>query len=319
MKIHGLCVAKNEADIIEQTLRAAAEWCDWIYVLDNGSTDDTWEKVQALSSALPCVVPFKQDARPFDDGIRGEILRHYLPRARRGDWWCILDADEIYVDNPRVFLQGVPWRYNAVWQQSFAYRFTDKDLAAYRADPERYADSVPVERKLHYYQISDYSELRFFRHSRNLTYMPGTELRPVYPKRIRLKHFAYRSPDQIRKRLETRREPMLRGEFLHEKRACWVPRGIIKPGPAEADDLAESWEERVIPSTSCLLDRHDGFYPEAPPWTPPEAPHWRTRVRSRAHALLHRLSSALSNLSHTVQPGSSVPAANPLISDRGDP
>lgn len=109
MKIHGLCVAKNEADIIEQTLRAAAEWCDWIYVLDNGSTDGTWEKVQALSSALPCVVPFKQDARPFDDGIRGEILRHYLPRARRGDWWCILDADEIYVDNPRVFLQGVPW------------------------------------------------------------------------------------------------------------------------------------------------------------------------------------------------------------------
>ena len=57
MKIHGLCVVKNEADIIEQTLRSAATWCDWIYVLDNGSSDGTWEKVQRLARGLPAKEP----------------------------------------------------------------------------------------------------------------------------------------------------------------------------------------------------------------------------------------------------------------------
>src|SRR6185503_5119692 len=102
MKIHGLCVVKNEADIIEQTLRSAARWCDSIYVLDNGSTDGTWEKVQALAGELPAVIPFMRDARPFDDSIRGEILRHHAARAKRDDWWCILDADEFYVADPRA-------------------------------------------------------------------------------------------------------------------------------------------------------------------------------------------------------------------------
>lgn len=93
MKIHGLCVVKNEADIIEQTLRYAAKWCDYIYVLDNGSSDGTWEKVQTLARVLPCVTPFMQDSQPFDDGIRGKILGRYATHANHGDWWCILDAD----------------------------------------------------------------------------------------------------------------------------------------------------------------------------------------------------------------------------------
>ena len=36
---------KNEVDIIDQSLRAAASWCSKIYVFDNGSDDGTWETV----------------------------------------------------------------------------------------------------------------------------------------------------------------------------------------------------------------------------------------------------------------------------------
>src|SRR5688500_16851086 len=104
MKIHAICVVKNEADIIEETLRAAASWANWIYVLDNGSHDGTWEAVQRLAAEVPSVVPYKQDRRPFDFELRGDLLRHYVGRAKRGDWWCILDADEIYIDDPRQFL-----------------------------------------------------------------------------------------------------------------------------------------------------------------------------------------------------------------------
>src|SRR5687768_2343461 len=104
MRIYGLCVVKNECDIIEQALRAASVWCDAIYVLDNGSTDGTWERVQDLARDLPKVIPFLKDSRPFDDGIRNVIFRQYRSRAKADDWWCILDADEFYIDDPREFL-----------------------------------------------------------------------------------------------------------------------------------------------------------------------------------------------------------------------
>jgi len=290
MKIHGLCVVKNEADIIEQTLRSAAKWCDWIYVLDNGSSDGTWEKVQALAHELPCITPYIQDSRPFDDGIRGKILSRYATHANHGDWWCILDADEFYIDDPREFLERVPGSFHAVWMQLYVYLFTDRDLAAYRQDPALYDDCVPIEQRLRHYVNGEYSELRFFRHSNSLTHVPGNRLHPIYPRRIRLKHFAYRSPDQIRTRLNTRREPMQRGEFLHEKRANWVFGGRIVPGPARPEDLPLSWEERVKLSSRCHFDRQDGTYADADAaWIPPDGPAWSERLRSRAHSFLRHV------------------------------
>ena len=85
-------------------------WCDSISVLDTGSPDGTWEKVRTLAGELPQVIPFMQDPRPFDDSIRGVILRHHLGRANPNDWWCILDADEFYIDDPRSFLSRIPPR-----------------------------------------------------------------------------------------------------------------------------------------------------------------------------------------------------------------
>lgn len=289
MKIHSLCVVKNEVDIIEQSLRAAAKWSDGIYVLDNGSSDGTWEKVQELAQELPPVTPYKQDSRPFHDGIRGLIFRQYKARAKREDWWCILDADEFYIDDPREFLKGVPFQFKAVWVQPYVYLFTDKDLARYRQNPGLYADSVPIEQRLRYYRKSDYTDLRFFRHSKTLTHVPYEGLYPIYPRRIRMKHFAYRSPEQIRKRLDTRQEPMQRGHFLHEKRANWVPGGTIVPGPAQPDDFAQSWEERVVSSSGRHFDVGDGTYPEASPWIPPEGPTWTARLKSRPRSFLTRV------------------------------
>ena len=267
--IHGLCLVKNEADVIAQTLHAASRWCDHIYVFDNGSSDGTWEIVQQIARDLPAVVPFKSDGKPFTDSLRGEILRHYRSRARAGDWWAIIDADEFYIDDPRAFLAQVPDRFRAVWPQIYSFLFTDIDANAWRQDPSRYAPELPLDERLRHYVLGDYTELRFFRHEPALTDVPG-DLRPIYPERIRLRHYGYRSPDQIRIRLETRREPMLRGEFIHEKRSNWLPGGEAAPGPASAADLPRGWQERIVPHGECLVDSGpDSLLPPLP-WTPPE-------------------------------------------------
>lgn len=289
MRIHCLCVVKNEADVVEQSLRAAAKWCDWIYVLDNGSSDGTWEKVQELAQELPAVIPFKQDPRPFVDSIRWDILRHYMNRGKRGDWWCILDADEFCIDDPREFLDSVPRRFKAVWMLRYSYLFTEKDQAAYLKDPERYDDGTPIDQRLRHYVVDEYTTLRFFRHSKNFARIPGEMLLPIFPRRIRLKHFAYRSPEQIGMRLETRREPMQRGEFLHEKRANWVSGGTLLPGPAKPEDMPESWEERVASSRECHVDAGDGEFVEAAAWIPPAGRSWSVRFRSRTRTRLRRV------------------------------
>src|SRR5215469_2313613 len=61
VKIHGLCIVKNETDILEESLASALRWCDHIYIFDNGSTDGTWELVKNLAIEHPQIVPYKQD------------------------------------------------------------------------------------------------------------------------------------------------------------------------------------------------------------------------------------------------------------------
>src|SRR5690606_33747671 len=119
MRIHGLMLVRDEADIIGETIAAAARWCDAIYVFDNGSQDGTWEQILDLAERNERVIPFKQDPKPFSQSLRGEIFRRYRPCAEYGDWWVVLDSDEIYVDDPRTFLAGVPPPFGEVWSSSF--------------------------------------------------------------------------------------------------------------------------------------------------------------------------------------------------------
>jgi glycosyltransferase involved in cell wall biosynthesis len=194
MKIHSLSLIRNEVDIIAQSLRAAAEWSDNIFVLDNGSTDGTWGRVLELARDIPRLIPVGCDPRPYRDAMRLDLLSQYRASASDGDCWCILDADEIYIDDPRSFLSAIPDEFQAVETQEFLYFFTDKDLEAFRQDPLLIDDESPIERRLRFYGSPDWSEARFARHSENVGEIGFHRLRPVHPWRTRAKHFKYRSP-----------------------------------------------------------------------------------------------------------------------------
>jgi glycosyltransferase involved in cell wall biosynthesis len=212
MKIHGICIIKNEADIIEETLTKSSRWCDAIHVFDTGSTDDTWELVNTLAQRFNNLHPYKKEVRPFRDELRAEVFNDIRHTASRGDWWCRLDADEVYIDDPRQFLAGVPASHHAVFSASLQYYFTERDLASYEADPDAFL-ARPVEEKLRYYDCN-WSEARFCRHRPRLKWS-GTSwpshMGLAHPRRIRIKHFQYRSPGQIRTRLGTRAQAISEG------------------------------------------------------------------------------------------------------------
>jgi glycosyltransferase involved in cell wall biosynthesis len=242
-KIHCFTICKNEADIIAYTLRQASNWADAIYVFDNGSTDATWEIVREEAKANPKIVPWKQDGKPFREGLRAEVFNAFKQRASDGDWWCRLDSDEEYIDDPRGFLSGVAWWHDVVWGASVEYYLSSEDVGTIDF-------SMPMEKvlpQLRWYR-SNNSEQRFVRHRKDLVW-PVESPWPLHmgvssPRRIRLKHYKYRSPSQTQLRLDVRRQARAEGfeGWEHAK--------------------SENWKEMVSadPSADCHLDEKDSKF-----------------------------------------------------------
>jgi len=108
-RIFGLMIAKNEVDIIGQCLRHALDHCDKIIVMDNMSTDGTWELVEALAAEFPNrIVPHCRIDMKFHDNLRAigyNAFRHELSTT---DWWLRLDADEFMNAHPAATLLARP-------------------------------------------------------------------------------------------------------------------------------------------------------------------------------------------------------------------
>jgi glycosyltransferase involved in cell wall biosynthesis len=224
MKIFGIMAVKNEVDIIAHTLQAASEWCDAIYVLDNGSDDGTWELVKRMARENPAIVAHGRSLEPFTDSLRGCLFNAYRDRARTGDWWCRLDADEIYVNSPRAFLAEVT-SHDVVWAIHLQYYFTASDLARYEKNPQLYDCSLPPTERYHFY-LANASEARFFRHRAGLKWQAGAwpkHCGTVCPKRILVRHYKFRSPTQMQVRVETRATVAQRGgqKFPHWGKKEW--------------------------------------------------------------------------------------------------
>lgn len=245
MKIFCICMMKDEIDIIEQTLIAAADWADAIFVYDTGSKDGSWARVVALAKTYPQIVPYRSELIVFQDPLRGRVFRSFRHLASDGDWWCILDSDEIYIDEPRKFLTSVPPQYQIVWNASFQFYLTDADLMRYEQDPACFADDKPVEDKMRYYR-NDWSEARFFKYDQELIWPEGQSFPyagAIYPKRIRLRHYKHRSPQQLQRRTAARQQAIRSGttSFLHE-------RGV------------DDWRGQVRPAAELDFDARDGQF-----------------------------------------------------------
>lgn len=230
MKIFGICLIKNEADIIAYSLNRHSEWADQIFVYDNGSTDGTWEIVLDLAKINPKIIPFKQEAKPFRDGLRSEIFNAYKHLVSDGDWWCIrCDSDEFYLDDPRTFLKTISPLHHLVASIHYEYRLTVEDV-------ESLSFNKPIEAvidQLTYYHPKQNSEIRFIKHRTRLQWPDITYGYPKHKgvlsaKKIRLKHFQYRTPEQIERRILVRKQATAEGYQFFGR------------------DVVESWKDKLV-------------------------------------------------------------------------
>src|SRR5260221_11704091 len=244
MKLHGICLLKNEADIVEYSLLENSRWCDFIYVYDNASTDGTMDRVRALAERHPHIIPFGTCNQPFVDSLRADVYHHFKAQAAPGDWWCRLDADEIHVDDVRGFLNRLPHHLHFVWSIYLQFYLTEHDLprlAKFEVQPPFDIDADNLPR----YSLADYAEPKFFRYRPALRWKNTSW--PIHagltaPEMLRHKHIQYRSPTQLERRLRTRRDATAHGYL-----------GF--PNSTE-----RSWREKVRPSSELHFDAGDNDF-----------------------------------------------------------
>jgi len=217
------------------------------------STDGTWDLICNKLKNLENVEVYGQINNSFHDGIRSLIYDKYKHMACQDDWWCRLDSDEFYIDNPRFFLSGVDKKYHYVKAAKNQYYFTDVDLKKFHENGSDYLNGQCVD-TMHYYLCND-AEIRFVRHLNKE--WKSDEQWPklnwsalVFHDYIRLKHFQYRYPEQIDKRLIIRSDVKKETNFFsHEVRNSWTTRlnkdEMIHKEDV-VDDFKQSWMDRIV-------------------------------------------------------------------------
>ncbi|MBA4057529.1 MAG: family 2 glycosyl transferase, partial [Marivirga sp.] len=190
MKIYAICVVKNEADIIQYSLRHAAGWADKVIVFDNGSTDGTWEKVKELKNHK--IVPFKQDNKPYSDGLRADIFNAFKNELVEGDWWVIQDSDEIFDQSPREFIQRQSGYFHHINGKKIDFCFDLNQLETIRFSGEFSKDISLFD----HYTPEAWSEPRAIKHRPNLEWTEKkiwpTHMGLVCKNAINIRHYPLR-------------------------------------------------------------------------------------------------------------------------------
>jgi len=206
MKLYAICLVKNEDDIITETLNYATRYCDRIYVLDNSSTDRTWEIVQSLAATDRKIIAFDQTSEPYSNNLRAKVYNAVRDELGSEDWWLILDSDEFLAEDPKpLLIQAMKERADIIRAWQIQFYFTDVDYHAWLEGLDC-RDRPIFERRRHY--LINWQELRLFRNQPSHEWTAGgwnpDKLKRVCSQRILNRHYQFRDPTQIEQRLRLR-------------------------------------------------------------------------------------------------------------------
>lgn len=248
MRFIGLMMVRDEDDIIAQTLSHLLSWIDALYVIDLGSTDQTWEIIQDAATKDKRVVPYMSKPILYVDSLRSVLFHHYRERFRPGDWIMKIDADEFYHVPPPQFVSERVGRLEGclhlLW---YFFRLTTDEVSAYESGLDVMGDRKrPIEQRRRMYKIASYSEPRMFRYRRSMRWY-HTNNWPfntgyVARERIPIRHYPHRDPLQMQKRYRLRAAMMRLG-------AATGPHWILEDWRKDVVDLALSDSGRLEQTT----------------------------------------------------------------------
>ncbi len=242
MKFHALLPVRDEADIIDQSLRHLLGWADAIYVFDTGSVDETWEIVQEHASRDARVIPLRKDSIYFSDTLlRGWIFHQARQKMRNGDWFLRVDADEFHHIPPPEFVRTYLRPHETIaWHQYYNFHLTESERIAWESGAESRSDrSRPIEERRRWFTCGPYSEPRLCRY-RDTMRWPATASFPynagyVARERLPIRHYPHRDPDQMNRRCLLRAIMTADHDFK------------LKMLPEDSHWKEQEWRKLVVP------------------------------------------------------------------------
>ena len=203
-----LCV-RNEADIIESTVtHAFAQGCAQVFLIDNGSTDDTVAKAIHAGARLADSFTDKYfDETQKISRLNSVVKRYNDQSAEEHLWWLYLDADE-FPDVDREgrildFLQASDSSVRLVHGHMFDHVPTHPP---YHIPGRHPADLMPVAEKS---RTSKIPLIRYDKGKAHLYSCGGAhsldtagESLPIVKDVLDIHHFPYRKPEHTLARLK---------------------------------------------------------------------------------------------------------------------
>lgn len=235
MNIYGFMIVKDEEDIICQTLESLSKYGGFskIFIFDNRSTDGTRKLAQHFKSDKIIVLDINQN---FSDNLKYENVYHHANIFNDGDWFAILDADEVYQESLPPLIDAAELEHaNYIESRSAQFYFTESD-SSYDFDP-----SVPASQQRPFYLLN-YGEPRVFRYSNQFILTADLVKRKDQvligcSKQLLIHHIQFRSSQQTQHRLDVRL-----ANHVHSKN--WGHINSMK------------WQDYIVPSRH--LHRYDG-------------------------------------------------------------
>lgn len=264
MNIYGVGVVQNEADILAESLEWALRFCRHIWLWDLGSEDAT-AHVASHFNTDRLTFSVREGLR-FSSSIKGRVFAEARPHIPPDAWIYIFDADEFLEGAlPEVLAQAEQQKAEkiGVWQASFYP--TPADLAKLREIGERIWAQCPVASRITHFRV-EWFEWRFIRNAPDLVWDTSGPhsvwrigARSLVPLRgappLFVRHYRYRSPQQVARRHQTRRTAPIPGygQFRY--------------------DASDRFEDFVRPERGLLR------WEPGTPWSVPVRELWRARFR----------------------------------------
>jgi glycosyltransferase involved in cell wall biosynthesis len=197
----GLLMTYNEADIIEEVMEANRHTVDAIFALDG--SDDGTDEILRQYKEVELILKYKDvTSGPVRDHHRQVLLEAAHQRYGFGHWFTSMHGDEIFHDNPRKIAEQA--------DRQGASRVTWAAMQFFMHTSDKPLDTTkPVQGRLRYYSPF-WLEVRQLKSSARTHYKDGVHGK-VIPKGVGwwpfskvpiYKHYSYRTPEQMQRRLE---------------------------------------------------------------------------------------------------------------------
>lgn len=202
MNIFGFMIVKDEGDILEQTLQSLLKFGSFtkLFIYDNGSTDNTFSIAKKYASNI--LIPSELHAT-FSDNLKYTMVYENESIFSDGDWFAILDADELYQEPQRPIIEAAAQNnYNCIEHNTVQFYFSEQE-DNYDFDPSKSA----ILQRPHY--LLNYGEPRIFQYKKGVRLSADlvkkrTPQLAIAPQKLTVYHFQFRSIKQLQKRIKIR-------------------------------------------------------------------------------------------------------------------